>query len=77
MEISYKRINIMILEDQYRQLNEQGLLETLQQAGWQLSFSRYQTLDSHILPSKIRLQQGDITLTLLIKRWSLTPSLTP
>ena len=59
------------------QLNEQGLLETLQQAGWQLSFSRYQTLDSHTLPSKIRLQQGDITLTLLIKRWSLTPSLTP
>ncbi|MEH6358873.1 MAG: lipoprotein insertase outer membrane protein LolB [Pseudomonadales bacterium] len=55
------------------QLNEQGLLDTLQQAGWQLSFSRYQTLDSHTLPSKIRLQQGEIALTLLIKRWSLSP----
>jgi len=57
----------------FYQLNEQGLLDTLQQAGWQLSFSRYQALDSHTLPSKIRLQQGDITLTLLIKRWALSP----
>jgi len=61
----------------FYQLNEQGLLDTLQQAGWQLSFSRYQVLDSHTLPSKIRLQQGDIIVTLLIKRWSITPSLAP
>ena len=57
----------------FYQLNEQGLLDTMQQVGWHLSFSRYQTLDSHTLPSKIRLQRGEITLTLLIKRWSLTP----
>lgn len=55
------------------QLNEQGLIETLQQAGWQLHFSHYQALDSHTLPGKIRLQQGDIILTLLVKRWSLNP----
>ena len=38
------------------QLNEQGLLDTLQQAGWQLQFSRYQQLESHRLPGKILLQ---------------------
>lgn len=54
------------------QLNEQGLLENLIQAGWQVNFSRYQTLESHTLPSKIRLQQGGVALTLLIKRWNLT-----
>lgn len=53
------------------QLNERGLLQNLSQAGWQVSFSRYQSLESHTLPSKIRLQQGDIALTLLIKRWNL------
>ena len=53
-------------------LNEKGLLDTLQQAGWHLTFSRYQTLDSHALPSRIRLYRDEITLTLLIKRWSLT-----
>lgn len=53
------------------QLNDQGLLDTLQQAGWQLQFSRYQQLESQHLPSKILLQQNDIKLTLLIKKWSL------
>lgn len=54
------------------QLNEQGLLDTLQQSGWQLSFSRYEIVDSHTLPSKVRLQQNDVIVTLLIKRWSIT-----
>lgn len=53
------------------QLNDQGLLDTLQQAGWQLQFSRYQQLESRRLPGKILLQQNDIQLTLLIKKWSL------
>lgn len=55
------------------QLNEQGLLENLHQAGWQVNFSRYQTLDSHTLPVKIRLQQNSVVLTLIIKRWNLKP----
>jgi len=55
------------------QLNEQGLLENLIQAGWQVNFSRYQPLESQTLPGKIRLQQDDIALTLLIKRWNLKP----
>jgi outer membrane lipoprotein LolB len=56
------------------QLNEQGLLASLTQAGWQVDFSRYTLLESHHLPGKIRLQQGDIILTLLIKNWSLNPA---
>jgi len=55
------------------QFNNQGLIESLSQAGWQVDFSRYKALESHSLPSKIRLQQGDIKLTLIIKRWSLNP----
>jgi len=55
------------------QLNEQGFLENLIQAGWQVHFSRYQPLESQTLPGKIRLQQDDIALTLLIKRWNLKP----
>jgi len=55
------------------QLNDQGLLENLIQADWQVHFSRYQPLESQTLPGKIRLQQGDISLTLLIKQWDLKP----
>jgi len=55
------------------QLNNQGLMDSLSQAGWQVDFSRYKALESHSLPSKIRMQQGDIKLTLIIKRWSLNP----
>jgi len=55
------------------QLNNQGLMDSLSQAGWQVDFSRYKALESLSLPSKIRLQQGDIKLTLIIKRWSLNP----
>ena len=52
------------------QLNEQGQLNTLEQAGWQLSFSRYQALDRAALPGKILLQKGDNKLTLVIKKWA-------
>jgi len=55
------------------QLNDLGLLENLIQAGWRVNFSRYQPFESQTLPGKIRLQQDDITLTLLIKRWDLKP----
>jgi len=55
------------------QLNNQGLMDSLSQADWQVDFIRYKALESHSLPSKIRLQQGNIKLTLIIKRWSLNP----
>ncbi|MEZ5524593.1 MAG: lipoprotein insertase outer membrane protein LolB [Pseudomonadales bacterium] len=59
------------------QLNDQGLMENLHQAGWQLHFSRYQQFGSFPLPGKILLQQDDIKLTLLIKQWSLHTSQQP
>ena len=61
--------------------NEAGLLDKLEQAGWQLQFSRYQSTEGWILPGKIRgkllADNGDTSFTLVIKSWRPNAGLTP
>ncbi len=52
-----------------QQLNNQGRLQSLQQADWQLQFSSYQQVDTLWLPRKIRLQRDAVRLTLVITQW--------
>lgn len=52
------------------QLDKQGRLVGLTQAGWQLEFDRYQRHHSLSLPGRIRARKGDTRFTLLISSWS-------
>ena len=48
----------------------QGLISTLNQGPWSLSFSQYATHLGHPLPSKIKIQSQDLKVTLAIKSWA-------
>ena len=51
--------------------DDQGRLETLQQLGWTLNFSRYREVDSWSLPGKLIAKRGELKLTFIIKNWTL------
>lgn len=53
--------------------NTDGTLATLNQAQWQLEFSRYQQVDRWILPGRIRGNSGEYSFTLVIKNWRPNP----
>lgn len=53
--------------------NPDGTLADLDQAHWQLEFSRYQQVDRWILPSRIRGNSGEYSFTLVIKSWQPSP----
>ena len=54
--------------------NSQGLLQSLQQAGWTLNFSGYQSVGPYKLPGKIKANTnnaaGPVSVTVVIKEWS-------
>lgn len=54
-----------------QQQSPQGPLNSLHQAGWQLTYSRYNQVEDWQLPGKIVAQRGDIKLTLILKEWQL------
>ncbi|WP_020412552.1 lipoprotein insertase outer membrane protein LolB [Microbulbifer variabilis] len=53
--------------------NDQGLLQSLQQSGWTLSFSDYRQNGPFTLPTRIKAQTnaaaGPVNVTLVIKDW--------
>jgi len=51
--------------------SENGSLASLEQLGWQLSFSRYTSLEQWPLPGKIIANKGPVRITLIIKQWKL------
>lgn len=50
--------------------NNLGTLATLQQDGWELNFDQYGELMGTLLPQKIRIQKGELKVTVIIKDWS-------
>lgn len=54
--------------------NQQGLLNTLQEDGWQLAISRYQDGPRGQLPGKIKGRSDQLSFTLLLKDWSFPAS---
>lgn len=57
------------------QLDQQGRLLQLQQAGWNINFKRYTRLDGVELPGKIFLESEDLTFRLVVDQWKLRPML--
>jgi len=51
--------------------SENGSLASLEQLGWQLSFSRYTSVEQWPLPGKIIANKGPVRITLIIKQWKL------
>lgn len=54
--------------------DEAGQLQTLEQLGWQLEFSRYQAVNGHLtLPHKIRAHRDAQRFTLVVQDWEPLP----
>jgi outer membrane lipoprotein LolB len=52
-------------------VDESGRISTMEQSGWQLSYSRYSSQGGYELPGQIALVNGDMKLRLAIRRWTL------
>jgi len=48
-----------------------GLLESLQQHGWQVEFSRYQSQSGTWLPGRVKITGHDFKFIFAIKEWSI------
>lgn len=51
------------------QLNEYGTLASLQQEGWNIQYLQYAVIDGYILPTRMRLQQGDVRVVMAVSQW--------
>ena len=57
-----------------RQLNDDGTLALLEQAGWRIAWTRYTERDEALLlPSRLELTRSDVSIKLAISRWANTP----
>jgi len=59
----------------FKYFGSNGLLEKLSQDGWLIHYLRYSTINNVQLPEKIRLQHGDLRVTIIVKEWQLNPSI--
>lgn len=57
--------------------NALGTLASLEQDGWNLSFDQYSPQLGNLLPCRIRIQKGELRVTLVIKRWQPLPQDNP
>lgn len=55
-------------------LDDRGRLARLVQAGWEVRFRRYTTVDGLELPEKLFVRHGEVGLRLVIDRWRLLPA---
>jgi len=49
--------------------DEEGRLARLQQAHWQIEYPAYRPVDGLILPRKVYLENGELSVRLVIDRW--------
>ncbi len=54
-------------------LDEQARISELSQAGWHVSFRRYQQTDELNLPTKLELRNQKLIVKLVIRKWELSP----
>lgn len=52
-------------------LQQNGLVSSLHQNGWQLQFSSYQTEGAYRVPKKITGRRGELSFKLVINQWNL------
>ena len=54
-----------------QKFNNQGLVSSIEQDNWSLSYSNYHTEYSIPLPGKIKIQRDDIRIIVAVKEWTL------
>jgi len=52
-------------------LDERGLITSLKQDDWLISYDQYSEKNGHLLPSKIVLRSKNLTLKILIEEWDI------
>ncbi len=53
------------------ELDADGRLDSLQQSGFNIDIERYATVDKYTLPEKLLIENGELQLKVLIKRWQI------
>ncbi|OIQ91116.1 outer-membrane lipoprotein LolB precursor [mine drainage metagenome] len=53
-------------------LDNQGLVNTLKQDGWDIQYLKYAESNGQLLPSKILLKSDKVNLKLLVENWEIT-----
>jgi outer membrane lipoprotein LolB len=51
------------------QLDEQGRIESMTQAGWQINYLRYIPFETMSMPGKIFIKNGELSVRLLVADW--------
>ena len=54
------------------QLDGQGRISALKQAGWTINYRRYQSVDGLEMPRKLEMNNNNITLRMLIDHWDVS-----
>jgi len=52
--------------------DSEGKISQFKQAGWELSFDRYQITQGYLLPTKLSGQFGDLSFKLIVSNWTIT-----
>lgn len=55
----------------HKQLDEQGLLISLSQFGWQIEFSRYRSVSGLSLPARLNAKRETYRVKLAVSRWQM------
>lgn len=53
-----------------RELDQQGRLTKLEQAGWQIEFLRYMPFESYSMPAKVFMKHARLNVKLIVSDWS-------
>jgi outer membrane lipoprotein LolB len=54
-----------------QEFGEAGELLSISQLGWRVQYQRFARVDAHLLPSKLRIQNTEVRLRLIVDSWSL------
>ncbi len=54
-----------------KQLDDQGRLSTLEQAGWQIEFLRYMPFQGGSMPEKVFMKHPEMSIRLIVSDWSI------
>lgn len=54
-----------------KQLDDQGRLTTLEQAGWQIEFLRYMPFQGGSMPEKVFMKHPEMSVRLIVSDWSI------
>jgi outer membrane lipoprotein LolB len=54
-------------------VDDRGRLAGLEQAGWDIRYTRYETLEGRDWPTRVRLEAADLSVTLVVDEWTFEP----